>query len=576
MSNLCKVLKKRKVSFLFKKEGDPEDGPYTGVDEELSKTLYMVFRRVFRMLSTKSYHKGTEIYFNSNGLYFIGRYGDLKFMSKKPIQYYIEYPFQKDLEESEVYDDESDFSDDECEEIQEYNRARHRSALASAAAVPSAAAAEVALTPIEKLKLEFESEMMNITVEKELQKQILFQFWNPTLTISTKKDNAIALFGNKIAVGWGANMYGQSSNVPEFQEPISMVSSGGSHYMALTVNGKLYTWGNNRSGQCNDPNFNGIPVVMIGAGENFSTALLEDGSIRCWGNIPKHMNKMYFRRKADMISVGSYHIIIRFVDGSIMCLGDDNYKHCVVPHFGEKNIVNISAGKNNSGVVFDDGTIMCWGDNTHGLCVPPDEIDALKHFEVKLPYRESRSQRLARLAHQKPRRRVSRISMGGTIAAALFEDGNATCWGRLDASKIPSWVQGNVVDVSASDSAVFFMLKTGTVLSLGFSQYLSNIPPFIMAKEEQFVTVCAECAKTNPNKSVYCEQCKSGKSGVSAAAGDKSVVALSPQMTSTAGVLSVGDEAAGKLVLSEPELISAAAASNPGGYNPYTWFHHCY
>jgi len=36
------------------------------------------------------------------------------------------------------------------------------------------------------------------------------------------------------------------------------------------------------------------------------------------------------------------------------------------------------------------------------------------------------------------------------------------------------------------------------------------------------------------------------------------------------------ETAAGKLVLSEPERISAAAASNPGGYNPYTWFHHCY
>jgi len=482
----------RKLDFHFKKAGDPEKGPYTGVDAEMSKIVYNLFTKVGRNTPSKMYYNEIEVNFYTNHDSLIKvTFGDRKFISRGPDR---SYDTDHDSESH------SEATDSESDNDSFYEPTAAVTALSAATVSPSAAATasavpssfEIALPRIQELKLKFESETIGITTEKELQK-ILFQYWdkratNSEVLISAKFSHSMVLLRNRTALGWGSNSYGESV-VPIFREEVSMVSAGDDHSMLLLGCEQPICWGLNLEEQCNVP-ADIQQVSMISAGLNFSTALLKDGTIRCWGNnddgqceVPK------FEKKAIMISAGFDHIIALFKDGSIECWGSDNDGQTTVPKFMMgKTAILVSAGYYISGAVLDNGKVLCWGDNGVGQSTPPDEINALKN--IKGP-------------------RVISISMGYESGAAVLEDNTLICWGSKSGLKIPHWIQGNVAVVSVGVD-VTVGLTNGKVVCLGRKS--DSVPSFIMGKEEQFGTKCV-CGKSIPNASKLCTVCSSGKSG---------------------------------------------------------------
>jgi len=493
---------KKKVSFLFKEAGDPEDGPYTGVYDGMSKLLYMLFKQVKRQYEpTKVYHNEYEVYFDRDYRYdtnYINgriKIGDvvLKFMSTKP------YYNQSDDSGEEDDDDSGEEDDDESGE-EDDDESGEESTLASAAAAAAPAApapAAVDWSPMEKLESKFLNETRGVTVFEELQSE-LFEFWNSRITISTNYKTAISLLEDNKVIVWGDNRHGQTK-IPKFRTPVKMVSAGQDHLMALTVDGIVYTWGSNTSGQCNNPDFNGIPVDMISAGFYFSAALLSNNTIKCWGRYFGQLTVSDFKgEKATMISAGGNHMIILFSDGSIKCLGENDYGQCNVPNFMGRKAVTISACNASSGVVLDNGGVLCWGYNKYGQCNPPDKINALKMVKAR---------------KDNP---VVRIIMGVYNGAALLQDRNLLCWGdkEFGLPDIPEWIQGKVVDVSINYSTVLVVVRTNEgdkIVCWGAgSSDLCDIPRSIMGTE--FYSKC-DCGKLKPNASLTCADCIRKKPG---------------------------------------------------------------
>ena len=324
----------------------------------------------------------------------------------------------------------------------------------------------------------FNNELKNLFVEKELI-NILSRF-HVKNAISIGLSHGLALVDGKV-FAWGKY---DNRHIPETvrkqEGQVMMISAcvNGDHSMALLPGGVVECWGGSEDfGQCVVPKDIQGQVAMISAGKMFSVALLIDGSIRAWGRIYVPRSKGVddykltvpitapnFGKRAVMISAGRDHVIVLFIDGSIGCFGNNDSGQCDVPKY-EGSVIKISACDRASGAVLDTGKVLCWG-----LCDPPVKINATG-------------------------KRVTSISMGRGpsydrgppdhyYGIAVFEDMTAMRWGTQRSFVFPSWIQGQVADVSTSYNGVTFLLTNGKVVCCNTlwreERLICNVPPEIL------------------------------------------------------------------------------------------------
>ena len=240
---------------------------------------------------------------------------------------------------------------------------------------------------------------------------------------------------------WGGNWSGQlgdgttiSSNVP-VDVPgltgVKAIAGGGAHTCALTNDGGVKCWGANERGQLGDGTRTAsrTPVDVEGLASGvkaiaahdtdgsdyergFTCALLDTG-VKCWGDgyglTPEFVPGI--GSEAMAIDAGFEYACAVFNTGGIKCWGRENYSAT------SGDIVSVSGGGHsgdyNTCVVLNDGRAECWGENDRG--------------EVGDGTTEARGSPVDVIGLGGE---VSMISMGGSFACALLEDGRVQCWGN--------------------------------------------------------------------------------------------------------------------------------------------------
>ncbi|GEN13214.1 Alpha-tubulin suppressor [Myxococcus fulvus] len=205
---------------------------------------------------------------------------------------------------------------------------------------------------------------------------------------------------------------------------------GLSHSCAIVDDGSVKCWGNNGSGQLGlgDTEHRGdsagemgdaLPVVSLGAGrtakavvagEFHTCALLDDDSVKCWGN-----------------------------NGSgQLGLGDTDFRGDGAGEMGDAlPTVNLGTGRtakvlatrgSSTCALLDDGTVKCWGSNTYGALGLGDRVrrgDGPGEMGDALPR-----------VNLGTGRTVKAITLGGSFACALLDDGTVKCWGNGDRGQL--------------------------------------------------------------------------------------------------------------------------------------------
>ncbi len=241
---------------------------------------------------------------------------------------------------------------------------------------------------------------------------------------------------------WGGNWSGQlgdgttiSSNVP-VDVPgltgVKAIAGGGAHTCALTNDGGVKCWGANERGQLGDGTRTAsrTPVDVEGLASGvkaiaahdtdgndyddrgFTCALLDTG-VKCWGDgyglTPEFVPGI--GSEAMAIDAGFEYACAVFNTGGIKCWGRENYSAT------SGDIVSVSGGGHsgdyNTCVVLNDGRAECWGENDRG--------------EVGDGTTEARWSPVDVIGLGGE---ISMISMGGSFACALLEDGRVQCWGN--------------------------------------------------------------------------------------------------------------------------------------------------
>jgi len=137
-------------------------------------------------------------------------------------------------------------------------------------------------------------------------------------------------------------------------------------------------------------------VVDIATAGNSTCALLDDGTVSCWGS-----------NEYGQLGRGA------------MDAGQDEHP---APASGLANVTQLSGGMNGYCARKTDGSVACWGANGAGQIGAPDDPAA----SIDLP----------RVIAGLPKARAA--FMGDELACAALESGDATCWGRNTAGRLPA------------------------------------------------------------------------------------------------------------------------------------------
>jgi alpha-tubulin suppressor-like RCC1 family protein len=216
-----------------------------------------------------------------------------------------------------------------------------------------------------------------------------------------------------------------------------------------------------------------LPIVDLGAGKKaiavaasreHTCALLDDGQIKCWGqndygqlglgdNVqrgddPGEMGDalpiadLGAGKKAIAITVGTSHTCALLDDGQIKCwgsglegalgLGDQALRGDEPNEMGDAlpvvdlgtgvRSIAVHAGRDHTCALLDTANVKCWGQNLYG--------------QLGLGNMENRGDFLDQMGGGLPtvklgaNRKVAALSVGGTHACALLDDGHLKCWGN--------------------------------------------------------------------------------------------------------------------------------------------------
>jgi len=417
------------------------------------------------------------------------------------------------------------------------------------------------------------SELKQLFVERGAT-NILSQMWYSDTVVSMGFNFALALDSRGEVFAWGNNEKGQC-NIPasiKKRRDVKMISAavGGLYSLVLFNDGTIEGWGESKSNQLNFPSEIQGEVIEISAGRLHIMVLLKDGTVRCWGgyNYNGELDVPKIKERVIAISAGDTHSMALLEGGRVQIWGSNRNGECDVSKIeGKGKVSKIIAGIDVSFVILENGKVIQLGTSRLPL---PDEINALKHEK----YLSSP--------------RVSCISVANSYGVAVLgtdtetetKTDNVICWSFSPSSitKIPPWVQGKVamacvrIAYYGDDSCVVASLVNGKVVAWGSNNHnlCSNIPPEILGKEDSFPSLLRRMTSA----------------ATSATARDKSAVALSPQMTSTAAAVDLSDlslEQSSKKCFkcSEPTqygyfYCDKCKSGTSGGYSFLQYFHHCY
>ena len=277
-----------------------------------------------------------------------------------------------------------------------------------------------------------------------------------------------AIMTNGSLYCWGENSHGQLGIGSTTQQTTPQLVNLGSGVKAVDVSvgqdftcavtdaGALMCWGDNGYGKLgigstssttySTPQNASLPTnrkaVDVQLGRHFAYALLDNGDVVSWGR--NHVGylgignttTMYSptvvsldsQRQVVSISAGKQHGCIGYDNGSVVCTGRDVYGQQGTNSASESNdltfsytnaLANLSvfalAGQYTSCALLANGTAQCWGYGGNGQM--GDGTTGNNHYPDDLVNTPSG-------------RFIVDMSMSGSHACIVLDDGSVACWGN--------------------------------------------------------------------------------------------------------------------------------------------------
>ena len=163
-------------------------------------------------------------------------------------------------------------------------------------------------------------------------------------------------------VSWGANFYGQLSNIPTGDD-FTAISAGWGFSLALRSDGSIAAWGE----WDDDGQVSGAPTdtgYLAIAARSQGLALRLDRSIAAWGNDDAGQASAPPGTGYSSISAGFRHSLALRSNGSIAAWGSDSHGQASAPT--GTGYLAIAAGSEHSTALASDGSIAAWGWDAFG------------------------------------------------------------------------------------------------------------------------------------------------------------------------------------------------------------------
>ena len=271
--------------------------------------------------------------------------------------------------------------------------------------------------------------------------------------LSVGEQHACALRKDDQVFCWGSNDYGQvygrlaTSYVQRLSETLTFarLRARDGRTCAQDLTGKTWCWGDNGAGALGlatgVPTYSSPTLVPLPDGADLGLAwgggciAESSGQLRCWGNqqfcfggpcMPTAGGKI---DGIGQITVGSNNACVLVNDGSVRCIGRNNYgqlgngstldSSTFVTVQGGYQWKEIATLADTTCGVHDDGALACWGGNTYSNRIgTPGAADTNSQpISVFLP------PGAPKFAH---------VYAGNDVFCALTDTGEPWCWGMPD------------------------------------------------------------------------------------------------------------------------------------------------
>eukprot|EP00004_Rigifila_ramosa_P005448 TRINITY_DN1598_c0_g1_i3.p1 TRINITY_DN1598_c0_g1~~TRINITY_DN1598_c0_g1_i3.p1 ORF type:complete len:1507 (+),score=330.55 TRINITY_DN1598_c0_g1_i3:348-4523(+) len=264
--------------------------------------------------------------------------------------------------------------------------------------------------------------------------------------------------------------------------PFYDIALGFEHICAITTPARaLRCWGDNTNGQLGYGHTNNLgdspgemppPDVAVGGqvtqaalGTASTCALLTTGSVKCWGNnvfgqlgLGNSVNQLSPNASVDLtgyaiasIASGTYFVCILSTTGQVACWGGNFYGELGIAasNVGDQpnelppvavalptSVAQLSCGQDFSCALLSDASVRCWGRNGFGQ-LGIGNINSIGDQSGEMPP--------ASVILSQP---VFSLSLTGNAACAVYQSGQAACWGSSSANQLGLgfYFAGNVGD----------------------------------------------------------------------------------------------------------------------------------